>query len=266
MNDYFQAFWLALLQGLTEFLPVSSSGHLILVPHYLGWNDRGLAFDIAVHLGTLVAVLAYFRADLYLLWRGALARLRGDRHDPHGKLATALFISAAIIAVAGALFADWIAQHLRAPTPIAWATLLFGVALGLADWRGKKNRALETLRRRDVLWIALAQTLALIPGTSRAGVTITAGLALGLTREAAARFSFLLAIPVIALAGGWQTRRWLIADAPIDWGVLAFACALSAATAFVCIHWFLRFIQKRGLWWFVVYRIALAVLLLHLFA
>lgn len=270
MSDYFHAFWLALAQGLTEFLPVSSAGHLALAPRLLGWPDQGLAFDVAVHVGTLAAVLVYFRADVARLaaaWAGSIA---GRPATLHSKLAWALVFATLLIAAAGALLEPLVEGQLRGVTAIAVATIVFGVLLGLADWRGAKSRGLERITWADIAIIAGAQVLALIPGASRAGVTMSAGLALGLTREAAARFSFLLAMPVIAAAGVWQARGLAGLDsgpagAALRWDILAFGAGVSAAVAFVCIHWFLAFVRRHSLLPFVVYRVALGVVLLLAF-
>jgi len=262
MNDYHQALWLAVLQGLTEFLPISSSGHLALLPRLAGWPDQGLAFDVAVHVGTLLAVLVYFRTEagqLLVAWCHSLA---GRPATAHSQLAWSIVFATLIVAVAGVLLEDWVAGALRGALPVAVATLVFGVLLGLADWLGPKTRGMEQIDWKGVVVIGCAQVLALIPGASRAGVTLSAGLALGLTREAAARFSFLLAMPVIAAAGVWQARGLISGGVPVRWGLLAFATAVSAAVALLCIHWFLAFVQRHSLMLFVVYRVALGVILL----
>ena len=266
MNDYFQAFWLALLQGLTEFLPISSSGHLVLLPRLAGWPDQGLAFDVAVHVGALLAVLIYFRSDIRKIltdWAGTLA---GQPATPHSRLAWAIFAATIMVGLAGVLFADFVDRVLRAPLPVALATLVFGILLGLADWLGPKQRNLEQIGWKDVLLIGFAQALALIPGTSRSGVTITAGLLMGLTREAAARFSFLMAIPVIGLAGAWQAGGLIDSGATVRWDVLIFATAVSALVAFGCIHWLLAFLQRHSLLPFVLYRVVLGVILLLIYS
>ncbi len=265
MNDYSQAFWLALLQGLTEFLPISSSGHLALLPKLVGWPDQGLAFDVAVHVGTLLAVLIYFRRDVCQLLSAWARSLTGGAVTAHSKLAWSIVFATVMVGLAGALLDDWIERVLRAPLPVAVATLVFGVVLGLADWLGPKRRSVEQVGWKDVLIIGCAQVLALIPGTSRSGVTLSAGLLVGLNREAAARFSFLLAIPVIALAGGWQARNLLAQSAPVHWDILLFATGVSAAVALLCIHGFLIFLQRHSLLPFVVYRIVLGGILLWVF-
>lgn len=265
MHDYFQTFSLALLQGLTEFLPISSSGHLVLLPTLLGWRDQGLAFDVAVHVGTLFAVLIYFHSDIRKLLRDWSGTLIGHPATPHSQLAWSILFATIMIGVAGLLLGELIQQALRKPIPIAIATLLFGVLLGVADQLGAKNRQLVKLNWKDILVIGGAQVLALIPGTSRAGITISAGLAMGLTREAAARFSFLLAIPVIGLAGAWQARGLFAEPALVRWDLLIFATAVSAIVALLCIHWFITFVQRHSMLWFVLYRIILGVILLWVF-
>ncbi len=264
-QDYFQAFWLALLQGLTEFLPISSSGHLVLLPRLIGWHDQGLAFDVAVHVGTLLAVLIYFHADVRKILMEWSASLAGNPATPHSNLAWSILIATVITGLAGWWFEDTVRGALRAPLPVAIATLVFGVLLGLADWLGRKRRGIEAVRWKGAVLLGCAQALALIPGTSRSGITISAGLLMGLTREAAARFSFLLAIPIIALAGGWQIRSLIAADAVVRWGLLIFATFISATVALGCIHWFLTYLKVHSLLPFVIYRVILGVILLLVF-
>ena len=268
MNDYIQTFFLAALQGLTEFLPISSSGHLELLPRIAGWGAPGLPLVVAAHLGTLLAVLVYFRADFAAITADWLRSLGRGPATPHSRLGWSLLIATLITALAGAFAADFIERALRAPLPVALATLIFGALLGLADWRGRKTRGAEELgklRLREAVLLGCAQALALAPGVSRAGVTISAGLALGLTREAASRFSFLLAMPAIALAGAWQLRQLLRADANPQWGELAFAALVSALIAFATIRWFLAFVRRHSLLWFALYRVLLGAVLLAVF-
>ncbi len=265
MIGWFQSFWLAVLQGFTEFLPISSSGHLALIPWLLDWSDQGLSFDVAVHVGTLFAVCCYFRRDLKLLIRDWTRSVLGGPVTAYSTLAWSIGIATIFVGLAGLMFEDLISHSLRHPIPIAIATLFFGIMLGIADRLGAKQRRLESIRWPDVLVIGIAQMLALIPGTSRSGITITAGLMMGLTRDAAARFSFLLAIPVIALAGFWQGLGLLEAEREGDWGKLVLATVVSAAVALLCIHYFLKFIQRFGLMPFVIYRLILGVILLWVF-
>ncbi|APZ42373.1 undecaprenyl-diphosphate phosphatase [Acidihalobacter ferrooxydans] len=256
---------LAVLQGLTEFLPVSSSAHLILVPRLLGWPDQGLAFDVAVHLGTLTAVVLYFRTELARMSVEWLASVRGRGTGPEGRLAWYVLLGTIPVGLAGLLLKDWVETALRSPLVIAWATIGFGVLLGLADWQGRRVRSEHSLGVFGVLFIGVAQALALIPGTSRSGATMTAALALGLTREAAARFSFLLSIPVIVLAGALEIKGLIASPDPVHWPTLIGGAVVSAISAFVCIHFFLKWIARLSMWPFVIYRFALGGVLLILF-
>ena len=254
-----QTIFLALLQGIVEFLPISSSGHLILVPAVLGWQYQGLAFDIAVHLGTLTAVIAYFRRDLW-----AIVTAIAGTGGPNARLGWSIIVASIPVAIAGLLFSDLIENSLRSAGLIAAATGGFGLLLWLAD-RYKRERFDETqLRLLPVLLIGLCQVLALIPGTSRSGITMTAGLALGLTRTAASRFSFLLAIPALGMASGWQLWQFSTSNDPVPWASLGLATAVSALTAFAVIAVFLRVIERIGFWAFALYRVALAVLIVYL--
>lgn len=256
---------LAILQGLTEFLPISSSAHLILLPLIAGWEDQGLAFDVAVHVGTLSAVIFYFRNTLKKLiqdWTQSLI-LRKQSGDSY--LAWAVLLGTIPAGLAGLLLNDLVDTHLRSPLVIAITTIGFGLVLGWADWYGKRQRTLTHLNWKDILYIGLAQAISLIPGTSRSGITMTAGLMLGLNRQAAAQFSFLLSIPIIILAGGWITVKLLKSAIPIDWMVLGFGAFFSAISAYLCIHFFMKIINQIGMWPFVLYRLLLGCVLLVLF-
>ena len=236
--DTLQIIVLALVQGLTEFLPVSSSAHLILVPYLTDWPDQGLAFDVAVHVGTLTAVVIYFRKEISKMFFAWIASLKG-RHSEDSKLAWGVLIGTLPVGLAGLLFKDVISEHFRTPLVIAVATILFGFLLWYADSSGKRQRDEHTLSWKDVLIIGGAQAIALIPGTSRSGITITAGLMLGLTATAAARFSFLLSIPVIVLAGGVETLDYLSVANVGDMKDLIYGALISAFSAYLCIHFFL---------------------------
>jgi len=263
--EWLQAVWLALIQGLTEFLPISSSAHLVLLPHIAGWADQGLVFDVAVHLGTLTAVSLYFRQALYAMatdW-GRSVRLR--RQVGESRLAWAVLLGTIPVGVAGLLFKGVVENELRSPIVIAWATIVFGLLLWWADVRGRRQRDEHTLGWRGVLLIGAAQALALIPGTSRSGITITAGLLLGLTRPAAARFSFLLSIPVILLAGGLELLDLLQRPEAVAWRMLLIGTLLSALSAYLCIHLFLRLLERSGMLPFVIYRLGLGGVLLYLY-
>ena len=263
--DTLQTVLLALLQGLTEFLPISSSAHLILLPRLLGWGDQGLAFDVAVHVGTLLAVVLYFRHDVQRLFAAWLHSCLERRMSADARLAWLVLLGTVPVAVAGLVLHDVIETYLRSPLVIALATIGFGILLGLADWRGRRSRSEIALTVPDVIWIGLAQALALVPGTSRSGITMTAALALGLTRSAAARFSFLLSIPVILLAGGFESLKLVQQLEPVAWGDILLGAVVAAVSAYLCIHFFMRLIERVGMLPFVVYRLLLGAFLLVLF-
>lgn len=263
--DLFQIIALAILQGLTEFLPISSSAHLILLPIITGWQDQGLAFDVAVHVGTLAAVIIYFRQTLVILFKDWFQSVIQRQLVGDSKLAWAILFGTIPVGLAGLLLSDVIESSLRSPLVIAATTIIFGLLLGWADWQGKRQRNEHQLTWQDVLIVGVAQAVALIPGTSRSGITMTAGLILGLSREAAARFSFLLSIPVIFLAGSLKTVELIQSDTSSDWSAILIGTTLSALIAFICIHLFLKLLEKMGMWPFVVYRLILGVILIWLF-
>ncbi|WP_431474298.1 undecaprenyl-diphosphate phosphatase [Marinobacter sp. KM021] len=256
--DFFQAFFLGILQGLTEFLPISSSGHLILIPAFFEWTDQGVGFDLAVHVGTLLAVVLYFRKDVFAITRDGLLSLSKRQMIGQGNMAWFLVIGTIPAGLAGLALLDMIDNELRAVEVIFFTTLIFGLLLGWADWRPNKGRTLDSLTWKDALLVGCAQALALIPGTSRSGATITAGLLLGMSRQTASRFSFLLAIPITALASAVKLLEAATSDITVDWtgflvgGVTAFIMAITA------IHFFLKWLNKVGMWPYVLYRIALA--------
>ncbi|MCP5420042.1 MAG: undecaprenyl-diphosphate phosphatase [Gammaproteobacteria bacterium] len=262
--DMLQVITLALVQGLTEFLPISSSAHLILVPLLTGWDDQGLAYDVAVHVGTLTAVVVYFRAELWAMLMAWLNSLRTRRMTPDARLAWAVLLGTIPVGLVGLLFKDVIENQLRSMLVIAVATIGFGLLLWWADVRGQRRRDEHTINWKDVLVIGGAQAVALIPGASRSGITMTAGLAMGLTREAAARFSFLLSIPVIVLAGGLETLDLVREPQHAHWGGIVLGTAISAVSAYLCIHYFLKMLERVGMWPFAVYRLVLGIGLLLL--
>ena len=260
MSDL-QVVVLAIVQGLSEFLPVSSSGHLVLVPSVFGWSDQGLAFDVAVHFGSLAAVLIYFRRDIVMLLRGSTQVLGGKLASFEARFACALAIGTIPAAVAGLLLADWIAENLRSPSVIVVTLSGYAVLMLLADCFGKKNRDLGDIRIRDAVLVGLAQALALVPGTSRSGVTITAAMALGYERTEAARFSFLLAVPVILLATAYEISVLLRSDMVVAWDQLGLGALISAIVAYLSIEFFMRFVRRVGLLPFVIYRLLLAAVI-----
>ncbi len=263
--DLIQIVILALIQGISEFLPISSSAHLILVPLLTEWQDQGLAFDVAVHIGTLSAVVAYFYRDIVRLLTAWFKSLGGGGLTAEAKLAWAIGLGTIPVGLAGLLFKDMIEIYLRSPLVIATTTIIFALLLWVADRSGERLRSEYDIRGLDILLIGLAQALALIPGTSRSGVTMTAALLLGFSRQAAARFSFLLSIPVILLAGGLLTQDLLASSVPVDWVALLLGIVLSAISAWLCIHYFLKFLSSMGMLPFVIYRLVLGAFLFVMF-
>lgn len=259
--DWIQAVLLALIQGLTEFLPISSSGHLVLPQVLLGWEDQGLAFDVAVHVGSLAAVLCYFRHDVRQLLLGWWGSVASSRQSEHGRLAWMIIIATLPAVVAGLAFNDFIEQHLRSGFVLAATTLGFGILLGVADYWARPTLQCRDIGWQTALWIGLAQALALVPGTSRAGITMTAGLMLGLTRSEAARFSFLLSMPIIAAAGLYKLVELIRQSEPVQWHLLGIGAVVSAIAAYLCIGLFLKWVERIGMMPFAVYRVMLGILL-----
>ena len=265
MSDL-QVIVLAIVQGLTEFLPISSSGHLVLVPTIFGWADQGMAFDVAMHFGSLTAVLIYFRGDIGMLLRGALQVTSFNLASVEARIALAIGLGTIPAAVVGLALGDWIGANLRSPTVIAGTLAGYAVIMLLVDRFGRKERDLRSISIRDALIIGVAQALALVPGTSRSGVTISAGLALGFSRTEAARFSFLLAVPVILLATAYELTILATSEVEVAWGQLAFGAVVSAIVAYLSIEFFMRFVNRVGLLPFALYRIVLAGIVLYAFA
>ena len=272
---------LAIIQGLTEFLPVSSSAHLIFPSQLLGWEDQGLAFDVAVHVGTLLAVVCYYIADLVKIGTYTLEAMIKLKQTPISRIGCCLIVASIPVCIAGFFFMNEVETIARSVEVIAYATIGFGILLGLASyvnrhlvWRtiltvqGERADTLRHMTVQQAFVIGCAQVLALIPGTSRSGITITAGLLLGMRPEAAARFSFLLAIPVIIASGTLETIACF--NDPIHWGSVNITqMVIGALTAFfvalAVIHLFIKYIAKSGMAVFVTYRIVLGIILLWLF-
>lgn len=265
MLDWLQIVALSFVQGVTEFLPVSSSAHLILVPKIFGWNDQGLAFDVALHFGTLIAVLAYFRTDLQKMIRDFCLTFKGVPLSEDAKLLWGIGFATIPVGIAGLLLKSTVETTLRSPIVIAIATIVFGLVLWMADRYGRGQRATTDMNWKDIFFIGCGQALALIPGTSRSGVTLTAGLARGLSRESAARFSFLLSIPVIALAGGLEMLTIVKDKIPVHWPSLGLGLILSALSGYACIHIFLQLLKRLGMGPFVLYRMTLGLVLFWVF-
>jgi undecaprenyl-diphosphatase len=263
--DLVQALVLAVVQGLTEFLPISSSGHLVLVPVFFDWPDQGLPFDVAVHLGTLAAVVFYFRHELWPMARDALGTLRGRARTRDSDLAWWVVLATIPAVVFGALFGGQVSTLARSPLVIAVTTGLFGVLLWVADARGRRTRDEYQVGWREALIVGLAQAVALIPGTSRSGITITAALFLGLDRQAAARFSFLLSIPVILAATCYELLQLAQAPQAADWTALAIGAVASGVVAYLTIRGFIALLGRMGMAPFAVYRLLLAGVLLWIY-
>ena len=263
--DLIEVIVLAVLQGLTEFLPISSSAHLILPSRMFGWEDQGLAFDVAVHVGTLAAVMLYFRKDISGLIHGWVTTGFTRQPDNNGRLAWYVGLATIPAGLAGLLFDDWIEANLRSTAVIAATTIGFGILLGISDRVRQGEVSLAGMTLMMALVIGVAQMFALIPGTSRSGITITAALFLGLQRVDAARFSFLLSVPLILAAGALKTLDLVQEAAPVDWRALTLGVAISAVSAWVCIYYFLAFINRIGMMPFVVYRLILGAVLIAFF-
>ncbi|HUO05988.1 MAG TPA: undecaprenyl-diphosphatase UppP [Candidatus Binataceae bacterium] len=253
MISTFHSIALGIVQGLTAFLPVSSEAHLILVPWLMNWTDQGLAFDLAaLHLGTLMALLIYYWRE----WLDMGLSLASGREMPR-RLLFLLIIGTIPAAVAGALLQKEAETLFRSPLLIAATLAIFGILLGLADKISARNRPLEEINLRDALVIGLSQALAIIPGVSRSGITITAASLLGLDREAAANFSFLMAGPIVAGAVMLELHKMIHAhlDAQLGWGFAA-----SAIFGVLAIAALLKFLRTRTYQPFAIYRVALAVI------
>lgn len=262
--SWWEAVALALVQGLTEFLPISSSAHLILPSQLLGWQDQGLAFDVAVHVGTLLAIVAYFRRDVANLTQAWVVSVAKRQHSEDSQLAWLIILATIPAGLAGVIFNDLIESHLRSTAVIATTTIVFALVLWWADKTGKRTQSLQALDLRGAMLIGLAQAIALIPGTSRSGITMTAALLLGYSREASARFSFLLSIPLIAAAGSLKTLELIEQGSDSDWGIILLGTSVAFLSAYLCITAFLRFLERIGFTPFVIYRLLLGAILIAL--
>ncbi len=267
--DWIQAVLLGILQGATEFLPISSSGHLVLVPWFLNWPEPGVVYGAVVHWGTLVAVVAYFREDIRALVRGWLTTLQTRRldGDPHGRLAWLILLASLPAGLAGFLFEDFFEALFSQPGWAAFFLLMTGGILVLSEhlsghWPGPAPTGnphgnpgtAARLSLVGALWIGLAQAAAIAPGISRSGATIAAGLLVGLGRQEAARFSFLLAIPVILGAGLLQLLKLAVEGDPLSQlPVLSTGFAAACITGYLAIRFFLVYLQRHSLWVFAVY-------------
>lgn len=256
----FQAIIFGAVQGVTEFLPISSTAHLILLPWFLGWPDPGLSFDVALHLGTLVALLIYFRKDWIALIGSSVNLLRGRTSNPNARMALFIIVSTIPGALAGVLFEHQVETALRSPKIIALTLSLMALVLVVAELKGRRKKNLEQITWSDAITVGLAQAFALVPGVSRSGSTITAGLFVGMTRETAARFSFYLSAPIIAGAVAKKMldifKIGLTADQmpPFIIGIVS-----AGVVGYLSIAFLLRYLQTHNTFLFVYYRIALAI-------
>jgi undecaprenyl-diphosphatase len=256
---------LSLVQGITEFLPISSSAHLILTPHILHWIDQGPDFDVAVHVGTLIAVITYFRSELMHMFAACISAHHPDTDNKDAVLALKIVLATIPAIIIGSVFHDFIAMQLRSPYVIIATTIGFGLLLLAANHERKQATDEYGITYLIAILIGVAQTLAFIPGTSRSGITMTAAVMLGMTKAGAARFSFLLSIPIILASGLYNSWLLIQSGQPVSWSSLLLGVLFSAISAFVCIHWFLGFIQKFSFTPFVVYRLLLGAVLLMIF-
>jgi undecaprenyl-diphosphatase len=260
---------LAIVQGLTEFLPISSSGHLILAPLLFGYSLQSLAFDVAVHLGTLGAVVAYFRREVSAILPALLKSVATGRVQSEDARLGWMILLATVPLIALGIPMKHLLDMLRGDERlialvIAGTTIGFGLLLWIADRTGRRARDEFSVGWKDALTVGLFQVIAVIPGTSRSGITMTAGRFLGLTREAASRFSFLLSIPTILMAGALETLELIRSPGSVDWTPLWLGALLSFAVAYLTIHYFLTFIERISMFPFVLYRLLLGAVILYL--
>jgi len=256
-----QAAVLGVIQGITEFFPISSSGHLILVPEFLGWDAHSVAFDAVVHLATLGAIAFAFLPELKRMVRGMLGNTEERRW---GRLGWMLIVGTIPAGLVGLLFEDWITTTLRDPRVVAASLAVWAVALAIADRIAATRDGQDAVERTgwsQAVFVGVAQAIALIPGTSRSGITITAGLFSGMNRSTAARFSFLLGVPAIAAAGAMGLYD--VASGAVDIALVPLVVGFVAAliSGFVAIRLLLSLVENRGYWPFVIYRIVLACII-----
>jgi len=263
-----QSIVLGIVQGLTEFLPISSTAHLRIVPAFLGWEDPGAAFTAVTQLGTMAAVLLYFRNDLIRIALAWMRSLRDPslRRELDARLGWYIVLGTIPIGIFGVLFKDQIENGARDLYLIGSALILLGLVLLAAERVGTRERSIEQIEARDGLVVGFAQALALVPGVSRSGATITAGLFLGLDRQTAARFSFLLSVPAVVLSGLLELGSILSGEEGqhVSTGRLALATLLAFVTGYAAIAWMLRYLAHHSTVVFVVYRVALGILVLAL--
>ena len=274
--DLIELVVLALIQGLTEFLPISSSAHLILPSKLFGWHDQGLTYDVAVHFGTLIAVVSYYRHKVfkmardvaqhpkYLSFSADLGRVGDQEAFANVRLFKQVIFASIPVLSVGFFFQDWIEHHFRSLWVIAFTTLFFGVLLGVAEYKGKKTMTMSELTFTFAMVIGVAQALALVPGTSRSGITITAALLIGMRSEDSAHFSFLLSIPTILAATSLQVIALVQQPENFVLSDLLWAGSISGLSAYLTIALFIKLLDKVGMMPFVVYRLVLGCYLLYI--
>lgn len=267
MDDYLRAVALGLVQALTEFLPISSSGHLVLAGHVLGERANSLTFDVGLHVGTLVAVLAYFWRDWLSIVGGGLRDIarhgpRVDRWQPHSRLGLWIVLGTLPAVIAGALFDNAIEEHLRQAWLVGVLLIVFALVLELADRVPARRARLDEVGPSHALAIGLAQTVALVPGVSRSGATISAARGLGFDRAVAARFSFLLSAPAVLGAATLKLADAASGNEDVAWGPMALGAVVSAGAGAMVIHWLLGYLQSHGMRPFVWYRLAAGAVVL----
>jgi undecaprenyl-diphosphatase len=256
---------LAFLQGLTEFLPISSSAHLALAPVILGVKDQGLAFDIAVHIGSLFAVMFYFRREVTAILADSYTHFAANQPaSENSRLGLAILVATLPIVVAGGL-KTLLDIEFRSPVLIGVMSIFFGLVLWWADTKPRRTRKLSAFGIREALIVGCFQVLAIIPGTSRSGITMTAALLLGFTRTAASKFSFLLAIPTIMMSAGVVILEIIKTDAVLDWTSMLIGGVFSFIFAWLAIHYFLKLIERTGMLPYIIYRVLLGIVLLVMF-
>ena len=263
--DIYQAIILALVQGITEFLPISSSAHLILLPQMVNWPDQGLSFDIMVHFGTLSAVVLYFRKKITILIKDFFVSITHLKLVGQSQVSWGIILATIPVGIIGLITNDFISNHLRNITVIAISSIFFGLILLFADIRNRQiTHKLNIIDFKDMFIIGLAQAVALIPGTSRSGITISAAFLLGINRKLALEFAFLLSIPVIVLSTGLEIIKIINHTNYENIFFLVIGFIVSALTAYITISLFMKFIEKFSLTIWVIYRIILGIILLSI--
>ncbi len=268
MWDYLQAIVLGVIQGLTEFLPISSSAHLRIYPEIFGWGDPGAAFTAVIQIGTELAVLIYFRHDIWRIATMWLRSLVKPEYRGHldARMGWYIIIGSLPIVVLGILLKDVIESDFRSLWIIGTTLIVLGIVLGLADRFGRNEKALKEISFRDAILMGLAQAMALIPGVSRSGATLSMGRILGYEREAATRYAFLLAIPAVVGAGLFELKEIPGGDNPYGWGPTLLATIVSFIVGYAAIAWLLRYVSTRSYTPFVLYRVVLGAVTLLLVA